>query len=347
MKHAKKSFKKCYFNKCLCSLILIIISSFLVSCKSDDYKKAEEFYSSADYSSALEIYSELGDYKDSGDKAIICKYNIAEDYYNKEKYKEAKSVYEELGDYKDSKDKTLECEKEINLSSKADKAFLSDIEASILNRMKHKDSDDLTSLVNTELAYLEKYKDAEFYDQNLKELAKDYIEGLNTQKDSFKEEYESDEDLKWQRGLVQRYEVLNKLYDEYGFLSDNAEFVASYVIDFENQKMLLDAHESINKDVNEQLKDTEDFEIFFDEYDSNIGTMEGKVTNNTSYTYSATFDLTLRDANSVIFCTASDVKENIKPGDTYTVSFDVDITDCETDDINWEWYSTYYDIKKN
>ena len=78
--------------------------------------------------------------------------------------KSAAKLYTELADYKDAKDKADYCEREVGMTENADYAFLADIESSILSRMENADDEDYNVLVNTELAYLEKYRDKTFYD---------------------------------------------------------------------------------------------------------------------------------------------------------------------------------------
>ncbi len=59
---------------------------------------------------------------------------------------------------------------ETNVIEYADSSFLTDMEESILTRMKNADTEDRTTLVNREIAYLNKYADAVFEDSYLQEL---------------------------------------------------------------------------------------------------------------------------------------------------------------------------------
>lgn len=60
-------------KKTILTLISIsILCLSLTGCKSSDYKKAVEFQTAGDYSSAVEIFKGLDDYKDSADRAENC-----------------------------------------------------------------------------------------------------------------------------------------------------------------------------------------------------------------------------------------------------------------------------------
>lgn len=106
----------------------------LSGCKSDDYKKAQEFESAGNYESALEIYTELGDYEDSAERREVCQaeidhsasYEEAISLMDKMEYQSALELFEDLGGYKDSVEKRAECEKAIDImdSYKSSKAAL-------------------------------------------------------------------------------------------------------------------------------------------------------------------------------------------------------------------------------
>lgn len=115
-------------------VMLTFIMLSLSGCKSDDYKKALEYESAGNYESALEIYTELGDYEDSADRRVACQAEIdnSSSYaegitlMDKMEYKSALELFEVLGDYKDSVEKCAECEKasEIMDSYKSSKDVL-------------------------------------------------------------------------------------------------------------------------------------------------------------------------------------------------------------------------------
>lgn len=122
---------------------------------------------------------------------------------------------------------------------KVDEDFLKAIENSILWRIRQPNSSKLDILANTELAYIKDFIHQPFYDKKLKNLAQKYIKGLNLQLESLSEKLPSDGDIKRLRGTVYCYEVLNKLYSSYNFLSESAEFVGIYISGFEAPKKAL------------------------------------------------------------------------------------------------------------
>lgn len=326
-------------RKKILSLIMVITMCLvLVACDSSDYKKAEELFSAGDYAAALEIYTALGEYEDSQNKAKECKYEVANAHYEKAEYKAALEIYTELGEYEDAKDKAAYCEREVGMTENADYAFLEDIESSILGRMEAPEDADRNQLVNTELAYLEKYSDKTFYDAALKEIADKYIEGLYVQKEALKKDVIWEYQIEWQRGLVLRYEALTDLYKKYDFLSDNPEFVGTYVADLEDQQHLLNGYNAIEADLTEQMN-AEDFSWGLSKGGYNIYCT---LKNNTEYTFGMFIDVSFYDADGVLFETNTGYVEEVKPGETYIV--EVYISDASrVERLGW---ITYYDYVK-
>ena len=230
-----------------------------------------------------------------------------------------------------------EYKREKGMKKKADYDFLSKIETSILERMETtSDGDfDRSTVVNAELFHIESFVNEEFYDSKLKELALKYIEGLNIQKEALNKELEYEYQIDWQKGIVMRYEVLNELYEEYEFLKDNSQFVATYVSGLEEQQNLLEAYEAIEKDLTSQTSD--DMEWDYDGVNLNH-----TFKNNTEYGYSTVWDITYYDENDTIVGTESTYIENVKSGNSYVVSFYVPNPE-KVDHYTWSNY--YTDVK--
>lgn len=73
-------------RKLIYGCLIVVMCLGLTGCKSTDYKDAVEFQNTKDYSSAVTLYEELGDYKDSSSRLADCKAMIsAIDGYNKAK----------------------------------------------------------------------------------------------------------------------------------------------------------------------------------------------------------------------------------------------------------------------
>ena len=225
------------------------------------------------------------------------------------------------------------------MSENADNDFLKKMEESILNRLAttRKEDADYKTLVNTELAYVEKFKDETFYDKELKKLADKYIEGLNIQKEALKKEFIYEYQIEWQKGLVYRCEVLKALHDNYNFLTDNADFIGTYVSQYEDHKTLLDAYYAIEEDIAAQ----------FSNVDHNMWTLGDDefyctLKNNTKYEYSTTFVVDFFDSNGIMFESSETYIENIKPGSSYVVSLYIeDSYRLET----FHWSNYYDDVK--
>lgn len=201
-------------------------------------------------------------------------YNIAMNKMEAENFETASTFFETLGDYADSNYYYEECQRHIY----ADYDFLNALEESILKRREQNDSiTDYKTLTKTELAYLEEFENKEFYDNNLKAYAKSYIKGLNTQKEALSLKH-IDYTIKWRAGQIHRYSVLNSLYEKYGFLKDDKEFVATYINEVETLKKELIAYQRIDQDIQEQIYDIDSI---------SVASKNAKVplTNNTNYKY--------------------------------------------------------------
>lgn len=277
---------------------MILVCSILVACDSSNYQKAEKLFSDGDYAAALKIYTSLGDYEDAKAKAIYC-------------------------------------EREVGMTENADYAFLDDLKSSVLSRLNSPDNTEYSVLVDTELAYLEKYSKMTFYDNNLKEIADKYIEGLHVQKEALKKDTRWDYQIEWQRGLVLRYEALVDSYEKFNFLSDNPEFVGIYVADLEIQQYILNGYNAIENDLNEQMNS----ESFSWELGRGGYSIYCTLKNNTDYTFGMYVEVSFYDINNVLFETNTSYIQEIKPGDTYNV--EVYISNASRVD-RFEW-NTYYD----
>ena len=90
-------------------LLVFCLSVSLSGCKVADYKRAMELYNQEYYDEALAILEPLGEYKDSQDLVLECKYGAAVDLMENGEYLEAREVFCEITDFKDSAELTLEC----------------------------------------------------------------------------------------------------------------------------------------------------------------------------------------------------------------------------------------------
>lgn len=307
--------------------ITVVSVVFLCSCATESEKNNKV----SDKKESMELEKEVQTLSESE------VYEQANQLYDNKKYAEALELYINIHKYKDSKDKAELCKKEIGMNEKSDYEFLDTIEKSILNRMSLSNQNaDYKKMVNTELAYLEKYEKAEFYDNQLMRLAKKYIEGLSIQKDALSKEFIWEYQLLWQKGLVYRGEVLKSLYDNYNFLSEDTNFIGTYISEVEDNKKLLNAYEKIEADITSQLTENYEWSLTDENY------LYGEVTNNTEYTYSTTYEYSFYDVNNTLFDSNQKTIENIKPGDRYSISVYIP----EPDRVNnFKWNNYYLDVK--
>ncbi len=73
------------------------------------YNQAIALVEQKNYSEAITIFRDLGDYSDCAEKLKECEYNNALELEKEEKFNEAKLAFEKLGDYGDSKTRAQAC----------------------------------------------------------------------------------------------------------------------------------------------------------------------------------------------------------------------------------------------
>lgn len=105
-KIAKKRKKKIVTALIVIPTILIAIIAtviyFKVILPKQNYGKAEELFAAQNYSQAYDIYTKIGDYEDSIEKAKECLYIQAVAYRNDKNWDAANPLFEQIKGYKDS-----------------------------------------------------------------------------------------------------------------------------------------------------------------------------------------------------------------------------------------------------
>lgn len=193
------------------------------------YAEALELYNAGSYSEALSRFETLGTYNDAEALTVCCKYELGKAAMESFDWATAVSFFTGLN-YEDSERMSTDC------------SFMIALEQSVLRRMEinAKENSDYRNMVTTELAYLEEYRNADFYDPVIRAQAKKYIYGLDKQLSGLTYEFYYDFQVEWYAGAVARYEVLSKLYHEYHFMAENKDFVGEYVSQLEYyQKWLI------------------------------------------------------------------------------------------------------------
>lgn len=315
------------------SIILVCIVLFLAF-GLGSFLKGVIAYSKGDYSTAVRFLSESEYTLDKNllPKAKTALYNLAQNKLESEKWDEAIELLTGL-EFQDSAVLLESAIKGKGMSENADFAFLASLEESITRRMEitAKEKSEFRTLVTTELAFVEKYSNEEFYDSNLKNLAQKYIDGLHTQLEALDAEWMYEYQINWQKGLVERYEVLSELYEDYGFMEDDKDFIGTYIAQLDEQKALLAAYQAVEADIGKQM-DTIEW-TYKNQY------LSCTIKNNTKYSYSTTFEFTFYDKNNTIIDNTSASIEDISPGNSYVVSVYVAYP---SKSASWRW-TNYYD----
>ncbi len=296
-----------------------------------NYFLAEQSFSEGDYDSAIRLL-ENNDYPDCKTLLDKCNYQLAVSAFAEGNYDSAIELLTN-NTYLESEALLEKSKTEKEMNEKSDYAFLADLEQSVFRRMERvsKERYDNLDLVTTELACVEKYYYASFYDVRLKQLAQKYIDGLRQQKEALSEFYEWDRQEKWNTGLVARYEVLNELYQKYGFLKDNNDFIGTYVSQLEYQKKWLNAFN--------ELEDMFGKQYAGDFWKANNKYIYFTFTNTTKYTFTNQLDVWIYNLDGdKLLDTRSYVTKDIRPGDTFTIEIYVGEFDgCQIKDFG-NWY---------
>ena len=101
---------------CIFLFIMLTAAAILTGCgKGGDYKKAMSLYENGQFEEAAEKFIELGDYENSQDMVMVCRYEAARTLFDAGNYEEAKKAFAELGDYENSANFVTECD--YNLAS--------------------------------------------------------------------------------------------------------------------------------------------------------------------------------------------------------------------------------------
>lgn len=94
-------------------VILFITLANKVIIPNQKYSSANSAFDSGDYETAINMYEELGNYKESKNKLLESKYCFAKKFMEAKKYSESIEEFKKIEDYKDAKDLIVSCDRSI------------------------------------------------------------------------------------------------------------------------------------------------------------------------------------------------------------------------------------------
>ena len=196
--------------------------------------------------------------------------------------------------------------------------------------------EDYSSIVNAELARLNDFRNASFYDETVSEAAAKYIGGIDKQKEALgKTEVYSEFQLLWDEGAIMRYEALGALNEALGFMDGNADFEASYILGLDDLNRRHEAMLAIEADIVAQTQE-------YIEASSPDGGYSFSFTlmNNTDYAFESVFEFDmLREDGTIIESVQTMVSP--QPHSPYTVT--AYVSDNSWVNFNYNnWYNNIY-----
>ncbi len=321
--------------KKLVSLVLgLALCLSLTACldlKAKPYEEAMALMTAGEYQAAAEAFEALEDYEDAPEKALDCHYELALASYDKEEFAAAQEAFEKLSGHKDSAEMAEKCRREIGMRENADYDFLRDMETMNNAKIYCEPFDWFTEYghgsyesFTAEQDLLEKYEEASFYDQELHELAKMYIDGIEKQKASVSA---SDPDTMHSReveGAYLKYTVLVRLYEEYDFMKDNEVYGIFRYPEHQKVADVCEAYPTVFDDIAAQL----DAANIYTSVDESSGVLSLTIVNNTDHAYSAQVYLLPMDVRGAQIDMPADLLiENLVPGASIELSATIENAD--------------------
>ena len=240
-------------------------------------------------------------------------------------------------DYENSEELLSEAVKEKGMNEKSDSAFLKDMGVSLMKR--YEKSEQKSTFDKTypfiELTQIGKYKNADFYDPELKKLAGDYINGVELEIESFEKDVNYDQ-LKYYEGHAKRFKTLKALTDNYGFLKNNVDYMVNYYNMAEKEEKRYSAYKAVLEDLEKQFNKNPTAKNI-----ENTLYYAIKIKNNTKYTYDMEVSYIFYDINECIVGTDTVNYYNIIAGRSYDLNVDFPVN-ANTYDIYY--YSVDFDF---
>ncbi len=321
-------------KKFIALILALALCMSLTACldlKAKPYEEAVALMDAGEYQAAAEAFEALEDYEDAPEKALDCHYELALASYEKEEFDAAQEAFEKLSGHKDSAEMAEKCRREIGMRENADYDFLRDMETMNNAKIYCEPFDWFTEYGHgnyesfmAELDLLEKYVEASFYDQELHELAKMYVDGIMKQKSSLSA---SDADTIRSReveGSYLKYTVLVRLYEEYDFMKDNEVYGIFRYPEHQKVADACGAYPAVYEDLVAQL----DAANIYTSVDESSDVLSLTIVNNTAHAYSGEVYLLPMDVRGAqIDMPTGLLIENLAPGASIELSATIENAD--------------------
>lgn len=272
-------------------LALVLLAALIAPIAVEGAKeaKAMRFYNSHNYEEALPLLEELCSHDGAG-RIIV-------------DYKKTTASYLGIVNYEDCKKVLTDC------------SFLRDLEEVVIINMEAPDDTPYTTLCTTELALLNKYRKADFYNSDIAECADYYISAVDHQLSSLDYEFLCEIQSGMVCGSMNCGEVLDYLYSNYNFMADNAEFIGTCINELPYERAWLSAFEELLANGSEEVKETNVRSSYVECY----------FKNNTPYISSRIYDFrfTKDEEGTQLLDTVYVSVDNIGPYEEFTVRADV------------------------
>lgn len=286
------------------STVLCLITIFTVGCSQNSDNTESESLTNASVS-ADQNEDIKNDKQISYDNGILA--------MNNEEWDKAIECFTGL-QYNDSEDLLSQCVKEKGMHENADYSFLETMSEALMKRYEiSKETDDAEMCVGVELEMLGDFKDQTFYDEKLKKIATQYIDGVELEKESFGKS-NGRKQLTYYEGRAKRFEMLKLLTDNYGFLSDNVDYKVAYYNVADEEIEYYKALKEIETDLDEQFKDEINVE-------SDGLNAQFQIKNNTEYNYDILIHFTFYGADGSVVGTDERYYEDVFAGKNYNIDF--------------------------
>lgn len=307
----------------IAAAVVIGIIAYFSTANLRAYNNADNAYTSGDYNTALTVFTQLGDYKDSANRAKECIYKIAIQEYEAEDFQKALEDFKSISDYKDASDQAADCEYQLSTDGQFFRALRKGLyerwDDSEKNNQQVEDPMVYAKYCDMELEQVSDFYDLDFDADGLKEKVDAYIDALNKAKDAtdyYNVNYVKYSD-QWAEAYSERTILLKDFVNNYGFTVDDAHQATL-------DDLLKDAagaeKENQFKTEVETIKESISVSATADEWGYYSYTIS--LTNTTNYTFEYFYvNINVTDGNGKIISTgSSDSLNNWEPGQNAEVS---------------------------